>query len=312
MSLDLRTKLAELVPESSCVYNALDYIIESCTVPEDVAERTKLGVRLSICEFAAAGVAYPPICEDSQAFKTCTSLLESKPTWWTTFSGNYRHISTICSELQPQFHTRQALAVYGNASLLFGKYQEMLATEMRAEQELHRQEVKRLHDQVSEVFRQLRTVSIELQSFQTDLAFSHQTNNATMNEMKVSIIMALHELQLFTDSLAVAHDSGMELERRHRLLSHELANMAKSANEVRLGQQDSLMELKSVVGATSISLKADTAALRNAVDGIKGLLWVLRLVGDMLSSVTTTTCVVLLSLFLWWLRPSPQPDLAFY
>lgn len=312
MSLDLRFKIAELVPDPSCVYNALEHIISSCDVPEDITERTRLGIRLSLCEFAAAGVAYPPICEDPFSLKTCTSLLETKSTWWTTFSGNYRHISTICTELQPQFNMRQVLAVYGNASSLFATYHDIISKEMRAEQEHHRKEVEQLQNQVGEICEHLQSLNSELLQFQTGLALTHETSNATLHELNTFVIFATKELQDFTEGLVLAHSSSLELERRHQTLSQELTLLAQDTVSISTRQRESLSELESAVFNTSHTLREDTTALHNAVEGIKSVLWILRLVGHLLSSANILVYMLLFMLFVWWARPSPQPDLAFY
>lgn len=128
MALEIIKKLDQLVPNQSCIYNVLEPILHSCETPDNITERTRISVGLSICEFSAAHVQFPAICMDPNQLTSCTIQLESKATWWATFSGNYRHISTICNEYQPHFETNKVINTFKNASELFRAYQHEAVT----------------------------------------------------------------------------------------------------------------------------------------------------------------------------------------
>lgn len=123
MSLQLIAKIGELAPNPDCVYRVLEDLLPHCNVPGDVTERTWLSVQLSACEFDAAGIEYPPSCNNFDTLMDCTSYLESKPTWWTTFSGNYRHISTICNEHRSQYEVQNIVHLYQNISRMMFSHQ---------------------------------------------------------------------------------------------------------------------------------------------------------------------------------------------
>lgn len=131
MSLDLIARLDEIVPDPGCIYAALEPILTTCEAPENVGDRTQLAVRLALCEFAAAGIDHPPACDGSELI-TCTRALAANSTWWTTFSGQYRHISLVCREHQPQHAAHQVVGVFRDAHGAFTAYKAGMDSELAA------------------------------------------------------------------------------------------------------------------------------------------------------------------------------------
>lgn len=168
MSLELIQKLDQLVPNPSCVYHTLAPILHSCETPENIEERTRLSVGLSLCEFSAAHVEYPIICIDPDQLTACTMQLESKATWWTTFSGNYRHISTICNEYRPQFEAEKVKNTFRSASELFNTYQHEVST-FAQDLSMQRQKANDLWSKSAiELSEKLYTSLGQIKQFQSD------------------------------------------------------------------------------------------------------------------------------------------------
>lgn len=122
MTFDIVSRLDELVPNPECMYNALGDLFPSCETPSDIETRTWLSVQLSICEFAAAQVLFPPECSSRNLLSKCTKLLADNGVWWTTFSGNYRHISIICNEWKPQYEAQRTVNLYKNITSVSHEY----------------------------------------------------------------------------------------------------------------------------------------------------------------------------------------------
>lgn len=93
------TKLCELAPPPSCFRNMLLSVLKSCETLT-TEERVNHAVKLTLCELAAAHITAPQTCTldilIGQNRRACLKDLESSPQFWTSFSGNFRSIATIC------------------------------------------------------------------------------------------------------------------------------------------------------------------------------------------------------------------------
>lgn len=105
---------------SPCTFNALSEYIGQCSKTSfdlvDSHLRLQLAVRLSVCEFEEAGVDYPSQCKylDSSAdFLDCVKQFRGSSQLWTTYSGNYRKLRSLCYEEsfpQAKYHMIQLFA----------------------------------------------------------------------------------------------------------------------------------------------------------------------------------------------------------
>lgn len=102
------TQFCELAPPPSCFRSVLRQIMPECdTLSDD--DRAAFAVRLTLCELALAHIRPPRQCaaattdvgatllhNDRVTRSKCLRQLEENPQFWTSFSGNFRSIRTIC------------------------------------------------------------------------------------------------------------------------------------------------------------------------------------------------------------------------
>lgn len=245
MSLDFISRLNQLVPNPACVYNILEPILHSCEVPEQVEERTKLSVGLSLCEFIAASVDFPPVCLDPNQVVLCTKQLETKATWWTTFSGNYRHISVICHEYQPQFEAKRFMQTFKDAGKIFDMYQHEMndyAHELSAQRSKVSGEWKEAASSLSE---QIHLAQEQLLVFQSQLnsqasqysteisAVSYLANDTLQQMMSATVQMELaaHRTEKLMDCLGLFDEKMDEVHRIHLKTAAGLHTAAREAQD---------------------------------------------------------------------------------
>ncbi|CCE65945.1 hypothetical protein TPHA_0N01640 [Tetrapisispora phaffii CBS 4417] len=144
--------------QSNCVKEALKELMPVCLkhgfeyVSSDLKVRT--AVQMSLCEFRESGIEnIPRECELSEGTETlnCLIELESYPQWWTTYSGNFQKLSSICFEYSLPYEKDQILQVFMNVTDLFGNINADLASDM----EHLRKESKANSDIVKENFNDL-------------------------------------------------------------------------------------------------------------------------------------------------------------
>lgn len=112
---------------SDCVRSALERFLPICLKKGiesvDATLRVETAVKLSICEFKASGLEHiPNSCEseDVESMMDCMVQLESSAQWWTTYSGNYQRLSTICYENSLPYEKEQILALFLNITSMYG------------------------------------------------------------------------------------------------------------------------------------------------------------------------------------------------
>lgn len=129
---------------NDCAKKALEPIINQCAEGIETIspiQQKLIAIQLSICEFENAEISYPSECK-SQKLDTCILLLEKSPQYWTTFSGYYREIRSICHQVSLPFAKDQILQVYENITEFYrtlmdemtnsNKYTEDMQNELKA------------------------------------------------------------------------------------------------------------------------------------------------------------------------------------
>lgn len=226
MSLELIARINELGHSPNCVLKVLDNILPHCNAPEDVAERTWLGVQLSICEFDAAGISYPKSCRQFSSLMECTGLLESKSTWWTTFSGNYRYISTICSEYRSEYELENIVKLYQNVSSAMYDHHEGHDKTLREFKSRFEEAIE-----TSNVWKaKLDSLAGELEALRCGL--TNTTNLA--NAMPQYLVHFSNELDLLHKKSAVIHSSLYNVETVTDDLTRVLSIFYSQLSENRL------------------------------------------------------------------------------
>lgn len=123
--------------ESTCVKNALQVFLPRCLKlgieSIDSALRVETAARLSICEFEESGLeAIPATCqsEDINSLMECMIQLESSNQWWTTYSGNYQRLPTICFENALPYEKEQILQLFLNVTGIYEDFSEGMTSQL--------------------------------------------------------------------------------------------------------------------------------------------------------------------------------------
>lgn len=150
----------QLLSQSSCAQDALFQIMPQCIAlginSVDSELKMILAIKLSICEFETSGVQYPDACKTD--YKLCLSLLEQSPQFWTTYSGNYRELSTICYVESIPYEKNKILSTYADVTKLYADLlSHMGDTELNTE---------RLQFQFDELFHTFETFKSEVLAHQ--------------------------------------------------------------------------------------------------------------------------------------------------
>lgn len=122
-------ELSERVQSNPCIHDALQEFIEQCTVggsdSVDANLRKMLAVKLSVCEFQEAEVDYPENCKylNSQSdYGACVQQLRETAQFWTTYSGNYRKLRSICYEEALPFVKERIVDLFHNVTRIYSTF----------------------------------------------------------------------------------------------------------------------------------------------------------------------------------------------
>lgn len=241
---DAHAEISALAPDSAkhadCIREALQDLLPKClgftdgkkqplafTLSDE--ERRKYSIALSICQFKAAYMEFPTVCDvpmhttiSSNSIKPCLIKLHSNPQWWTTFNGYYQSVGSLCLEQANSFQSDRILSLYQDMTTM----QEGLLRHVQvAVAELMKQ-----HQDVSntaELVAQVRTeVEAQVQSVQAQISnilavvakdaadhleieFNHFVTSITgslTNAVTDLVITVQEASKQSTESLAVAVD----------------------------------------------------------------------------------------------------------
>lgn len=152
--------------KSTCVKDALKIYLPQCMENGfesiDTETRVETAIKLSICEFQASGLGEVPancMIGDLGSMMDCMFELESSSQWWTTYSGNYQRLSSICYENVLPFEKEQILKLFLNITELYDSFGDDIDNKlhdlmfhMERESEDHLNDLARMfHDYDSEL-----------------------------------------------------------------------------------------------------------------------------------------------------------------
>lgn len=290
--MNLLARINELVSNPSCVYDALETILQSCETPEDVTERTWLTVKLSICEFLAARVEFPEICRDQFSLAKCTRLLETKATWWTTYSGNYRQISVICSEYQPQAGARKALEVLSNATDLFGRYEQ----DQRGVLAFSENAFNLVVEKWSALSRNLST---GFSIYESQLDAIRQSTQFESTEIHNRILALDLALAATTKELQTVAELGRSASNQSAKLLTHFQQFESTMNKIQTQHLDTAEILRGSVNQTMSVLEATNKALERYARNILAITNTLRLAFSILGRTWLIFLVPVTLLAIW-------------
>ncbi|KAK9450250.1 Tht1-like nuclear fusion protein-domain-containing protein [Limtongia smithiae] len=118
-------QLCDLAPPPSCFRDVLQDILPTCEIMT-TQERVSHAVLLTICELSAANIAPPRAClfdiHTKQAWevdtkgrrKSCLRDLSDSPQLWTSFSGNFRSVATLCHAERRNHEKEEVIRLHQN------------------------------------------------------------------------------------------------------------------------------------------------------------------------------------------------------
>lgn len=119
--------------KSPCSYHALADYIDQCSEKSfelvDSRLRLQLAVRLSLCEFEEAGVEYPDACKhitSDDEFSRCVKLFRASSQLWTTYSGNYRKLRSVCYEESLPYTKYHIIELYTNITNAYSMFYDAM------------------------------------------------------------------------------------------------------------------------------------------------------------------------------------------
>ncbi|KAM3125134.1 hypothetical protein ACQ2H7_001670 [Candidozyma auris] len=122
-------ELSTQLYQSQCAHKALEVVIEHCASGgvESLSSslKKKSAVMLSLCEFQDSAIDYPLSCKklhSDEDYHECVQDLRSTSQFWTTYSGNYRRIKSICHEEAMPFFKEHLLELFNNVTKAYTSF----------------------------------------------------------------------------------------------------------------------------------------------------------------------------------------------
>lgn len=294
---DAHAEISALAPDSAkhadCIREALQDLLPKClgfteekqqplafTLSDE--ERRKYSIALSVCQFKAAYMEFPTVCDvpmhtttSSDSTKLCLIKLHANPQWWTTFNGYYQSVGSLCLEQANSFQSDRILSLYQDMTTM----QEGLLRHVQvavAELMKQHQDVSNTADLVAQV----RTdVEAQVQSVQAQISnvlavvakdaadhleieFNHLVTSLTgsvMNVVTDLVINVQESSKKSSESLAIAVDGltmkiGNEIVQfQHELettlvdIGDQFGHLVSSADELTQSHHD-LKDLQENLG----------------------------------------------------------------
>lgn len=146
--------------KSTCVKDALKLFLPQCIANGlesiDAETRVETAIKLSICEFQASGLGEIPencMVDDLGSMMDCMFELESSSQWWTTYSGNYQRLSSICYENLLPFEKEQILKLFLNITELYDSFGDDVDTKLNHLMFQMEQDSQNFLDDLARMFR---------------------------------------------------------------------------------------------------------------------------------------------------------------
>lgn len=281
MALELISKLDSLAETHGCVYDALVPILDTCMTPENTRERICISIRLSICEFKSARIEYPEVCNNLDKSEKCTQLLESKPTWWTTFSGNYRQIPIICQEFRPSYESHKLIAAFRDSVDIFTQYQNEL------------QKIINTAASSSDMFAAVWKGGILNVRTEMDAWFNEVIEKRAVEKEYLQSLSSQYSsaLQHFHTEFEMADTSFTNVLERANMLTSEFHLFSNSLKDIQHKQEENVEFLNQEILSSTSLLARQTKVLSSIVDYFKPIKYVLNVI----SVFATPICILLAS-----------------
>lgn len=209
--------------KSSCVRNSLILFLPVCLKQGiesvDPSLKVETAVKLSICEFEIAGLGYiPDSCKETNtdSMMDCMIQLESSTQWWTTYSGNYQRLSSICFENSLPYEKEQILSLFLNITNLHSdindnliKHFYKLMSEVELSSDEHLGIIAQLFkDYLKQFDNTFRFKQEEFKGYQDDIQSYVVQNSQLVKEQNNGFMQSMDSLQHIIDGIIVELKNG--------------------------------------------------------------------------------------------------------
>lgn len=223
-----------------CIANGLESI--------DAETRVETAIKLSICEFQASGLGEIPencMVDDLGSMMDCMFELESSSQWWTTYSGNYQRLSSICYENLLPFEKEQILKLFLNITELYDSFGDDVDTKLNHLMFQMEQDSQNFLDDLARMFRnydnELRNATESNRIIlENDLSFFRNKVNDVLYETSEQL-----EVQIIEKNSQLMN----EVDTVHHIMSDLADELAKNDIKSKINdlKDDSLNNLQDLV-----------------------------------------------------------------
>ncbi|KAK9456688.1 Tht1-like nuclear fusion protein-domain-containing protein [Dipodascopsis uninucleata] len=211
-------KLCEISPPPSCFRNMLSSILPTCEMLS-TEERVNHAIRLTLCELSAAQVQPPRYCRFDHTFQQeasqyerqeCLRELKDSPQYWTSFSGNFRAIASICLAERKNHEKDEVIRLHRNIT----------------EIQLHALEI--LRGRVTAIDLEDKNISEKMASW-----------DIMIQDIESSIIALSHKLSAFSSS-SIA-DIEKQQNKMTQIMNHnieQVGELSRQSESIMINMQD--------------------------------------------------------------------------
>lgn len=264
-SYDSMNELAT-IHTSACTYNALKQYLDQCTATSfdlvDSHLRLELAVKLSICEFEEAAVDFPAICkalQERRDYFDCVQQFRGSSQLWTTYSGNYRRLRSMCYEESYPHAKNHIIELFANITKVYsGFYETLLASfdKVYSRQDELASQLLALLALVNEAsVRQKDELEKSLDESENHFAALRNIHTDFSARMSARFEELVHEMVQLADALNTAKKHTFNLGTDIQNVGNDLALRGNQLLEVRNIESDALIatfhELLRSVSASS-------------------------------------------------------------
>lgn len=160
---------------SPCTYEALADYIDLCSEKSfdlvDAHLRLQLAVKLSICEFEEAGVEYPGECKMMAAkedFLDCVKQFRASSQLWTTYSGNYRKLRSLCYEESLPYTKIHIIELFSNITSAYAEFYHSMKGSFQAASAQQDEMMEKFHQLLALVNDAIQKKKVQFDEFHQD------------------------------------------------------------------------------------------------------------------------------------------------
>lgn len=231
--------------KTTCIKDALGVFLPMCLKHgmESISPslRAETAMKLSVCEFEASGIHNVPLsCKSTEetSLMDCMMELERSPQWWTTYSGNYQHLSSICFENSLPYEKDQILELFLNITDVYGEFYQNMESQIR-------QAETQMENQSRENFERLQSMfEVHFNGFSKAAESQQEEFKEQFGEFQNEVFSTFSQsLTLFQDQFT---DADSNMLNNVELLQSAFQNIVDEVRETNIVQEINTLKLKNL------------------------------------------------------------------